>query len=273
MRSVGHAERSPQQTRPTGQAATLNRCANGPLVGDPQGNSRLDPGRLAGRPGGGGQGGKGGGRDQQGDVHPGDGERDAGALEVVVVAEQQVAGDDRQGGAEQDALEGDERALQQERPPDHRGREAEGPEHAHGAAALADGPDHDHPEAGHPDHQPQGQEALEELEEGPVGGEVLLDQVAHAGRDQALGQELALEVGGHGLVGDAGGQGQQRRRGPGPVPNCSPSPPAAITTGLPATSGPTASKAVESARMPPMTLPSGGRCPGRPGSGCRPAGR
>ena len=50
------------------------------LVGDPQGNRRLDPGRLAGRPGGGGQGGDGGGRDQQGDVHPGDGERDAGRL-------------------------------------------------------------------------------------------------------------------------------------------------------------------------------------------------
>jgi len=70
----------------------------------------------------------------------------------------------------------------------------------------------------------QGQEALEQLEEGPVGGEVLLDLVLQAGGDQALGQELALQVGGERPVGDAGGDPEQGRRRPHPGPELLPQP-------------------------------------------------
>src|SRR4029450_2223278 len=68
-------------------------------------------------------------------------------------------------------------------------------QHAEGAPPLAHRPDHPHAQAGDPDQQAQGQEALHQPEEAAAGGEVVLHRGADAGGDQALGEGMGLQVG------------------------------------------------------------------------------
>src|SRR5262245_13898414 len=121
------SSRSPRRPDRSGPRARLAWS-----VRDAQGDRRADLGRLAGGPGGSQDRGDGGGEYEERDVHPRDREAYAGALQLLVVAEQQIAGDDGQDGAEQDPLEGDERALGEERPLDRARLEAEGAEHPDG---------------------------------------------------------------------------------------------------------------------------------------------
>ena len=68
---------------------------------------------------------------------------------------------------------------------------------------LPHGADHHDAQAGYPDQQAEGDEALHEAEEAEGGGEILLDLLADADGHEAGGEVLALRAGGEGALVDA----------------------------------------------------------------------